>query len=124
MQRGLAMDFLTPLHFTWLTSSCSGTHFSWLPILLPRSGRPYKQTGRSVYLPGEASWVNFHTGLSLSPGAANVSFKLSEAPVFVQAGSIVVLGPELQFVDDRQADPLEVRVYRGADATFTLYEER
>jgi alpha-D-xyloside xylohydrolase len=44
-------------------------------------------------------------------------------PIYVPAGTILPLGPELQYSDEKAADPLEVRVYRGADASFTLYED-
>ena len=44
-------------------------------------------------------------------------------PIFVRAGSIVPLGPELEWASQKPADPLELRVYRGADGTFTLYED-
>ena len=44
-------------------------------------------------------------------------------PLFVRAGSIVPLGPELQYAAEKPADPIELRVYRGADGVFTLYED-
>jgi alpha-D-xyloside xylohydrolase len=79
---------------------------------------------RGVYLPKAADWVNFHTGVSTAGGDANVSFALNEAPLFARAGSIVVLGPLLQRTADASStNPLEVRVYPGADATFALWED-
>jgi len=47
---------------------------------------------------------------------------LSRLPLFVRAGSIVPLGPNVQYASE-SADPLEIRVYRGKDAAFTLYED-
>jgi alpha-D-xyloside xylohydrolase len=44
-------------------------------------------------------------------------------PLFVRAGSIVPLGPVVQYAMEKPADPLELRVYRGADGKFTLYED-
>jgi alpha-D-xyloside xylohydrolase len=41
----------------------------------------------------------------------------------VRAGSIVPLGPELQYATEKPADPIELRVYPGADGRFTLYED-
>ena len=43
--------------------------------------------------------------------------------MFVRAGSIVPLGPVMQHVGEKQWDNLELRVYPGADASFTLYED-
>ena len=33
------------------------------------------------------------------------------------------MGPELQYAAEKPADPIELRVYRGADGAFTLYED-
>jgi alpha-D-xyloside xylohydrolase len=44
-------------------------------------------------------------------------------PLFVRAGSIVPMGPLVQYVAEKPADPIEIRVYRGADGAFTLYED-
>jgi alpha-D-xyloside xylohydrolase len=44
-------------------------------------------------------------------------------PLYVRAGSIVPLGPELQYTGEKLADPIELRIYRGADGAFTLYED-
>jgi alpha-D-xyloside xylohydrolase len=43
--------------------------------------------------------------------------------MFVRAGSILPLGPEMQYVGEKAWDNLELRIYPGADATFTLYED-
>ena len=43
--------------------------------------------------------------------------------MFVRAGSIVPMGPVMQYVGEKQWDELELRVYPGADGTFTLYED-
>ena len=48
---------------------------------------------------------------------------LERIPLFIRAGSIVPLGPDLQWATEKAADPLELRVYRGADGDFTLYED-
>jgi alpha-D-xyloside xylohydrolase len=44
-------------------------------------------------------------------------------PVFVRAGSIVPMGPDVEYATEKPADPIELRVYRGADASFTIYED-
>ena len=44
-------------------------------------------------------------------------------PIYVRAGSIVPMGPELQYTSEKPADPIELRIYRGADGAFTLYED-
>ena len=44
-------------------------------------------------------------------------------PLFVKAGSIIPMGPFLQYSTEKPADPIELRVYTGADGSFTLYED-
>ena len=48
---------------------------------------------------------------------------LDRLPLFVRAGSIVPLGPDEEWASEKPADPIELRVYRGANADFTLYED-
>jgi alpha-D-xyloside xylohydrolase len=48
---------------------------------------------------------------------------LDRLPLYVRAGSIIPMGPELQYATEKPADPIELRVYRGADGVFTLYED-
>jgi alpha-D-xyloside xylohydrolase len=44
-------------------------------------------------------------------------------PLFVRAGSILPLGPEMEWATEKPADPIELRIYPGADGDFTLYED-
>ena len=46
-----------------------------------------------------------------------------QIPVHVRAGSIVPLGPELQYTGEKPADPITLFIYTGADGAFTLYED-
>jgi alpha-D-xyloside xylohydrolase len=43
--------------------------------------------------------------------------------MFVRAGSILPLGPEMEYVGEKAWDNLEMRVYPGANGQFTLYED-
>ncbi len=47
---------------------------------------------------------------------------LSQMPLYVRAGSIVPMGPMIQYAT-QSIDPMEIRVYEGQDASFTLYED-
>ena len=59
----------------------------------------------------------------LQGGATRVvDASLDIVPLFVKAGALLPLGPFVQHTSE-VADPLEVRIYAGADATFTLYED-
>ena len=96
--------------------------------------RSQKEEGRSIdftatksavkYLPKGASWYDFWTGMRYKGGQnVNLQTTLDHVPMFVRAGSILPLGPEMQYVGEKTWDNLEIRVYPGADGTFTLYED-
>jgi alpha-D-xyloside xylohydrolase len=80
---------------------------------------------RSVYLPGHSDWYDFWTGERVAGGQRIEAAALIDTiPLFVRAGSILPLGPVVQYVSEKPADPIELRVYRGADGAFTLYEDQ
>ena len=76
------------------------------------------------YLPKGANWYDFWTG-KLYKGGQNVvlTTTLDKVPMFVRAGSILPLGPEMQYVGEKSWDNLEIRIYPGADGEFSLYED-
>ena len=76
------------------------------------------------YLPKGTYWYDFWTGARLKGGQeVSLQTTFDRVPMFVRAGSILPLGPEMQYVGEKAWDHLELRVYPGADATFTLYED-
>jgi hypothetical protein len=80
-------------------------------------------TSRSVYLPS-GTWYNFWTGSTQNGGSRiSASAPLSEIPLFIKAGSIVPMGPNIQYAT-QSIDPLEIRVYKGQNGSFTLYEDQ
>ena len=76
------------------------------------------------YLPKGATWYDFWTNKAYK-GGQNVTIETTfdRVPMFVRAGSILPLGPEMQYVGEKAWDNLELRVYPGANGTFTLYED-
>jgi alpha-D-xyloside xylohydrolase len=48
---------------------------------------------------------------------------LARMPLFVKAGSIVPIGPEVQHTAEKLQAPITLYVYRGADGSFDLYED-
>ena len=85
----------------------------------------WKATKTAVkYLPKGATWYDFWTNRSYK-GGQNVTIEtsLDRVPMFVRAGSILPLGPEMQYVGEKAWDNLELRIYPGADGSFTLYED-
>jgi alpha-D-xyloside xylohydrolase len=79
---------------------------------------------RNVYLPAGADWYDFQTNQRYHGGRTiNASAPLAHMPVFARAGAIVPLGPIVQYADEAPNAPLEIRIYRGADGVFTLYDD-
>ena len=89
---------------------------------LPDSKKIKKE--RKVYLPKSASWYDFWTG-KLIPGGQTIdaAAPIETIPLYIKAGSIVPMGPYLQYATEKAADPIELRVYTGANADFVLYED-
>jgi alpha-D-xyloside xylohydrolase len=80
-------------------------------------------TSRQVYLP-ESTWYDFWTGSPVKGGhSIETPTPIDRLPLFVRAGSIVPLGPDIQYAAEKAADPIELRVYPGANGSFTLYED-
>lgn len=78
----------------------------------------------ATYLPSGPCWYDFWTN-ACSAGGQTVSraYALDEWPLYVRAGSIVPFGPVLQYATQNPEAPYEIRIYAGADGSFTLYED-
>ena len=77
-----------------------------------------------IYLPKGTDWVDFWTGEKNSGGqTVNKETPVDIIPLYVKAGSILPIGPKVQYATEKQWDNLEIRVYPGADGEFTLYED-
>ena len=78
----------------------------------------------TTYLPKGAQWYDFWTGTIMKGGqTVTLTTQLDRVPMFVRAGSILPLAPEMQYIGQQAWDDLEMRVYPGANGTFTLYED-
>jgi alpha-D-xyloside xylohydrolase len=77
-----------------------------------------------VYLPAGAKWYDYWTNTLIDGGKTiSAAAPLSKAPLYIKAGSILPLGPDVQYANENKFDNLDIVVYPGADATFTLYED-
>ena len=82
------------------------------------------QKTATKYLPSGAEWYDFWTGKRFKGGQkVTLQTQLDRVPMFVRAGSILPLGPEMQYTGEKSWDNLEIRIYPGADGTFVLYED-
>jgi alpha-glucosidase (family GH31 glycosyl hydrolase) len=89
---------------------------------VPGNGQPAR---KQVFLPGGQDWFDFFTG-DLYTGGQEVVHEcpLDRMPLFVRAGSIVPMGPDMIRSDEKPVDPLTLEVYAGRQAAgFNLYED-
>lgn len=78
---------------------------------------------RPVYLPA-GEWTDFWTGARINGGSTiDCAAALDVMPLFVKPGSIIPVGPEVQYSNEKPWDNLQIRVYPGEDAEFVLYED-
>ena len=79
---------------------------------------------QDVYLPGGSDWFDFWTNEKTTGGiTVTKKMMIDIIPLYVKAGSIIPFGPKVQFATEKKWDNLELRIYPGADGTFTLYED-
>ncbi len=119
LMRGLVFDFRSDPEVLDIADQ-----FMFGPALLINPVTDSGATSRAVYLPANTEWYDFWTGTH-QPGGTHITAAapIDHLPIFVHAGSIVPLGPVLQYATERPCDPTELRVYRGADGKFELYED-
>lgn len=79
---------------------------------------------REVYLPEGASWFDFWTGKKYDGGKSyKFDAPIDMIPILIKEGSIIPMGPFVQYSTEKPADPIELRIYPGANSSFTLYED-
>jgi alpha-D-xyloside xylohydrolase len=94
------------------------------PALLVNPVTEYRARSRELYLPAGAGWYDLKTGAFLEGGRTiRADAPLADIPLYVREGSIIPFGPEIQYSDEKPADPIWLYVYTGRDASFELYED-
>lgn len=79
---------------------------------------------KETYLPAGSDWFDFWTGEKISGGKKTTKeTPLDIMPLYIKAGSILPIGPAVQYATEKKWDNLEIRIYPGANAQFVLYED-
>ena len=125
IMRGLPMDYPDDSEVRDLSDQ-------WLfgPAFMPCPVYEYKARSRSVYFP-KGIWYDFYTGEEIPDQVGNdgkgrrltVDAPYDRMPLYVRGGSIVPMGPDMEWSAEKPADDILLAVYAGADASFTLYED-
>ena len=119
LMRGLPMDFPQDLRVRDLSDQ-------WMfgPALMPCPVYEYQARSRSVYFPEGSLWYDFYSGAAIPGGQRlEADAPYERMPLYVRGGSILPIGPAMEWSDEKPADDLLLVVYAGADADFTLYED-
>ncbi len=118
---------MRPLVMDWRTNENVrdiGDEYLFGPSILVSPVDEQGATSRRVYLPPAPAWYDFWTGEKLDGGKHIVAdAPLDRIPLYVKAGSILPLGPEVEYATQSPDAPLTLRVYRGANGDFNLYED-
>ena len=102
-----------------------GSEYLFGPSILVTPVTTAGATRQPVYLPaGKGPWINFWTGaMAIGGQSVETEAPVDTLPLYVRPGSILPLGPLLQYSSEKPADPIELRIYAGANGSFTLYED-
>ncbi|HEY6448359.1 MAG TPA: TIM-barrel domain-containing protein [Acidobacteriaceae bacterium] len=117
--RALAFDFRTDG-----AALSVSDEFMLGPSLLVAPVTAAGAESRDVYLPAGVDWYDFWAGKRTKGGqTVRRATPLAVMPVYVRAGSILPMGPEMEYASQKPADPIELRIYPGSDGSFRLYED-
>ena len=119
IMRGLEMDFASDPKVRDIADE-----YMFGPAFLVSPVYEYHARKREVYLPAGALWYDFHSNRTFQGGRQILAdAPLSRMPLFVRAGSIVPVGPAIQYTGEKPDAPITLLVYVGADGSFALYED-
>ena len=119
IMRGLAMDFPNDKNVLTINDE-----YLFGPSLLINPVYKYHQRIRKVYLPNGRGWYDLYTGKIFNGGQSiKTNAPYDRMPVFVKEGSIIPVGPALQYTSQKPADTITLFVYTGNNASFNLYED-
>jgi alpha-D-xyloside xylohydrolase len=117
---------MRPLVMDWrddVEAQNTGDEYLFGPAILVSPVTTQGATSRNVYLP-KTTWYDFWTGAKVEGGEhIQANAPISKLPLYIRAGSIIPMGPEMEWSTEKPADPIEIRVYAGADGDFTFYED-
>ncbi len=119
IMRGLAMDFSSDENVYDI-----GDQYMFGPAFMVCPVYQYKARQREVYFPKDKGWYDFYTGRHQEGGTKkSVNAPYERMPLFVGEGSIIPVGPEIQYSTEKQPFLIDLWVYTGADGNFELYED-
>jgi alpha-D-xyloside xylohydrolase len=120
IQRPLIMDWRTDPKVASI-----GDQFMFGPAILVNPVTEEGATSRSLYLPEASAWYDFWSGEKLDGGRRiTAAAPLDRIPLYIRSGSILPIGPEIEYAEQQTNEPIELRIYRGSNGSFTLYDDQ
>jgi alpha-glucosidase len=116
IMRPLLMEFPNDPHVQNLSDQWLIGRLMPAPIFDPSNKR-------TVYLP-QGNWFIFDSNKMLEGNRTiDIEAAFDEIPLYVRAGTILPLAPPIQHTDELPGGALQLQIYPGQDATFSLVED-
>eukprot|EP00927_Polykrikos_kofoidii_P065306 TRINITY_DN61084_c0_g1_i1.p1 TRINITY_DN61084_c0_g1~~TRINITY_DN61084_c0_g1_i1.p1 ORF type:complete len:948 (-),score=131.73 TRINITY_DN61084_c0_g1_i1:83-2926(-) len=125
--RAMALEFPND-DTTFVRSSFTSQQFMAGPwFLVAPVYRPLAETRTrdGIYLPA-GDWIDYWNWDSIISGPTTVNgydAPLDRLPMFVRAGAIVPMWPEMLYPGEKRVDPLTLEVFPTGTTSFELYED-
>ncbi len=119
IMRALVMDFPNDDKVNSI-----GDQYMFGPSVMVCPVYEYKAREREVYLPAGQGWYDFYTGRHYEGGQTIMAeAPYGKIPLYIKEGSILPIGPEVEYALQRNNDKLTFWIYQGANAELDLYED-
>ncbi len=119
IMRALVMDFSNDEKVTDVSDQ-----YMFGPSIMICPVYNYKERKREVYFPKENNWYDLYSGKYFQGGIKQtIAAPYEQIPLFIKEGAIIPIGPDIQYTQEKPADPLILYVYKGKDGIFNLYED-
>ncbi len=126
--------FLRPLYYDWPEAQEAytakneymfGENMFVAPVTQPVDSASQLASER-IWIP-EGEWIEWPTGKHFTgPHTVDRSFSIDQVPVYIRAGAIVPMQPEMRYTDEKPVDPLIINVFPmqdGQHSSYTVYED-
>lgn len=119
MIRALAMDFPEDSNVYDISGQ-----FMFGPYIMAAPVTRCGAKNMNVYFPQNTDWYDFETNRIIKGGEyVNEELTLERMPLYVRQGAVLVFGEPVEYSAKQAELPLEIRIYSGADGSFTLYDD-
>lgn len=126
--------FMRPLYYDWSETKEAyaakneymfGENMFVAPVVHPADSLSQLVSEHIWIPPGE--WIEWPTGKHFAgPLGVDRSFSIDQVPVYIRAGSVIPMQPDMHFTGEKPVDPLIVTVFPMQDnqqSTYAVYED-